>query len=129
MKAYDIIKKPLMTEKISALNANQTYCFQVSPKATKIDIKRALKEMFGADVDEVRIANLPGKSRFRRNRKAQKKAAFRKAYITLRNKAKLDITKFAKEEKELKIKKIKDPKIPTTKAKSTKKIAKKTSKA
>ncbi len=68
--AYDIIRRPLVTEKgevdVEELNA---YHFEVAPDANKIEIKKAIEEIYAhksVKVDKVRIINKkPKKRRFR----------------------------------------------------------------
>jgi large subunit ribosomal protein L23 len=58
MKLFDIIKKPLVTEKTSSLEyKNSTYVLEVDESSTKIDIKKTILEVYGADVESVRIIN------------------------------------------------------------------------
>ncbi|MFO0780703.1 MAG: 50S ribosomal protein L23 [Candidatus Gracilibacteria bacterium] len=95
---YSLIK-PVVTEKATELNAKLKYAFWVNRKATKIDIKRAIKEVYGADVDTVRIMNTPAKKRMARRMVVDKRPAMRKAIITLKGGKKLDVTKIGKEVK------------------------------
>jgi large subunit ribosomal protein L23 len=58
MKLFDIIKKPIVTEKTSSLEyKNSTYVLEVDESSTKIDIKKTILEVYGADVESVRIIN------------------------------------------------------------------------
>ena len=95
---YTIIK-PVVTEKATALSTKLKYAFWVNRKATKIDVKRAVKEAYGADVSSVRIMNTPAKTRIARRMIVDKRPAMRKAIVTLRGGKKLDVTKIAKEAK------------------------------
>jgi large subunit ribosomal protein L23 len=121
MKALDIIIKPVVTEKATSLADKKIYCFWVNRKATKIDIKMALKEIYGAEVNTVRLAYQRAKKRHFRQGIANKRAEMKKAFVSLKNKAKLDTTKFEKESgKEPKV--IKTAKVKkASPAKSTKK--------
>jgi large subunit ribosomal protein L23 len=68
MKLFDIIKKPIVTEKSSSLELNgSTYVLEVSDSSTKIDIKKAILEVYGAEVDSVRIVNT--KEKFKQGKK------------------------------------------------------------
>ena len=57
----DILIKPLMTEKSASLNQAQCYVFEVSPKATKNEIKDAIQKFFDVKVENVRTSIKPGK--------------------------------------------------------------------
>jgi large subunit ribosomal protein L23 len=64
--AYQIIRKPVITEKGLGIKENQnTLVFQVAPKATKTEVKEAVQTIFKVKVDSVRTANYPGKERRR----------------------------------------------------------------
>ena len=51
---YDVIKRPLLTEKSSAYGELNTYVFEVNPKAGKKDIRRAVEKAFDVKVSHVR---------------------------------------------------------------------------
>ena len=62
MTAYDIIQKPLLTEKAYGGFANKKYIFKVDKRADKTQIKRAVEEIFkGAKVKSVNTVNVRGK--------------------------------------------------------------------
>lgn len=83
MKAYDIIKRPIITEKttIQRETGNQ-YCFEVSPNANRIEIKRAVEEAFKVHALSVRTMNVKGKVK-RRGRIVGKRKDWKKAIVTL----------------------------------------------
>lgn len=56
-----ILKKPLVTEKITALNEKGKYGFIVDEKANKIEIKKAVEKMYGVTVENVRTIRYQGK--------------------------------------------------------------------
>lgn len=97
MHALYTIIKPVITEKATALEAKNRYAFWVNRKATKIDIKNSIKEMYGVDVKDVRIMNIPAKTRQVGRRLINKRAMMKKAFITLKGNKKLDLTKIGKE--------------------------------
>ena len=83
MNVYDIIRRPLITEKGHAKReAERTLCFEVHANANKIQIKQAVKKLFGVDVEEVRTANFEGKLR-RRGRFAAYRSDWKKAYVKI----------------------------------------------
>ena len=77
------ILRPLLTEKSTLLKEKQgVLCFEVSSRATKIDIRRAVEGQFKVKVASVRTVRLPGKVR-RVGRFAGRKSDRRKAYVRL----------------------------------------------
>lgn len=60
-----VLKKPLMTEKISALNEKGRYGFVVDKKANKIEIKNAVEKTYGVNVLDVKTMIVAGKSKTR----------------------------------------------------------------
>ena len=61
MNAQEIIVKPLLSEKSYAGIADKVYTFQVANKANKTEIKNAVEQLFGVQVDSVRTAKVHGK--------------------------------------------------------------------
>jgi large subunit ribosomal protein L23 len=59
--AHDIIRKPVITEKSMAQMGDKKYTFIVDVHANKCQIKKAVEEVFGVKVDEVKTANVMGK--------------------------------------------------------------------
>lgn len=88
MRLYRILRKPIVTEKTSNMQMfSNTYGFEVSPDATKIDIKKAILDLYGVEVADVRVLNTREKFKHGRKRGMQlRKRTTRKAYITLKNK-------------------------------------------
>jgi large subunit ribosomal protein L23 len=78
-----IIVRPLVTEKTAdAKEATNTVCFQVATTANKIEIKKAVEELFGVKVVGVRVLNIHGKVR-RYGRFTGRRPDWRKAYVRL----------------------------------------------
>ncbi len=83
LKYYDIIRKPVVTEKSMAMMADKKYVCSVHTDATKIQIKEAVEKMFaGTKVKSVNTMNLPGKPK-RRGATSGKTAARKKAIVQL----------------------------------------------
>lgn len=62
LKYYDIIKKPIITEKSMSDMAEKKYTFSVHPSANKAQIKEAVEKMFdGVQVEKVNTMNVKGK--------------------------------------------------------------------
>ena len=86
--AYDIIKKPLITEQGMEQIADRKYTFVVSLTANKIEIKKAVEELFpGTEVEKVTTARYLGKVK-RMGRYVGRTAAYKKAIVTLTEKSK-----------------------------------------
>ena len=84
LQYYDVIFKPLMTEKSMKLLENQTYCFYVHPKATKIQIKEAVERLFNnVTVEKVNTMHTHPKKRQRRGSKAGETVRRKKAIVKL----------------------------------------------
>ena len=80
--AYDVIKKPVITERSMMGLAENKYTFEVAPNAGKIEIKKAVEEIFGVKVAKVNTIKLPGKWK-RMGVYTGKTAAKKKAVVTL----------------------------------------------
>ncbi len=81
--ARDIIIRPLISEKSSDLMEESKYTFVVSGKANKIEIKRALEEIFEVKVKSVNTANFKGKMKRLGRFPEGKQPSWKKAIITL----------------------------------------------
>lgn len=83
IKYYDVILKPVVTEKSMNVMAEKKYTFLVYREATKAQIKEAVEKMFaGAKVAKVNTMNLDGKNR-RRGNVVGKTAKTKKAIVQL----------------------------------------------
>ena len=84
MNANQIIRRPLVTEKSTLLREDANIIsFEVDPNANKIEVKRAVEELFKVKVEEVRLFNVRGKMK-RMGRFAGKRRDWRKAYVRLK---------------------------------------------
>ena len=61
MQVFDIIRRPVVTEKSTLLQEDGRYTFEVAPNATKHQIKQAVEEAFNVDVVHVNTMNVRGK--------------------------------------------------------------------
>ena len=61
MDARDIIKRPVITERSTDLMADKKYTFEVDVRANKTQVKDAVQEIFGVQVEKVNIMNYKGK--------------------------------------------------------------------
>lgn len=80
--AHDIIIRPVVTEKSSAMMEQRKYVFQVRRDATKTDIKRAIEQKFRVKVAKVNTLTVPGKAR-RMGRFVGRTPSWKKAIVTL----------------------------------------------
>lgn len=82
--AHRIILRPIITEKSTLLKEkNREVCFEVNPKANKVEIKKAAEQLFKIKVESVRVQNIRGKMR-RVGRSTGKKKDWKKAYVKLK---------------------------------------------
>jgi large subunit ribosomal protein L23 len=85
MKAiYDVVKRPCLTEKGNLLQETQNkVVFQVDPRANKIEIKKAVENLFNVKVSKVTTTNMTGKQKRVGAKSVGKTSDWKKAYITL----------------------------------------------
>ena len=85
---YEILLYPILTEKVQNLQETQRkYAFKVSPKANKIEIKRAVQKRFDVAVEKVHIINVKGKSKQMNTRRGitrGRRSDWKKAIVTLK---------------------------------------------
>jgi large subunit ribosomal protein L23 len=60
---YDIIRRPVVTEKSMASMSDKKYTFIVDVHANKTMVKKAVEDVFGVTVDEVKVMNIMGKNK------------------------------------------------------------------
>ena len=82
MVAEDIIIRPIITEKSSFAMSEGKYTFEVSKKATKIDVRNAVEKLFGVKVVDVTTMNVKGKPK-RLGVHAGKTSDWKKAVVTV----------------------------------------------
>ena len=89
LKYYDIILKPVITEKSMDEMADKKYAFYVHPNATKNQVKEAVEKLFdGTKVDKVNTMNVAGKKKRTRSYKYGKTADRKKAIVKLKPESK-----------------------------------------
>ncbi len=81
--AYEVLQKPVITERGLDLKERGTMVFRVSAKANKVEIKTAVETLFKVKVDSVRTALFEGKMR-RRGRTFGYRPDWKKAYVKLK---------------------------------------------
>lgn len=91
---YDILRRPLITEKTSFQSSNlNQFTFEVGSKANKHQIKEAVEAMFDVTVLRVNVINRPAKvARSLRNRRRQvRRGGYKKAIVTLKPGDNIDV--------------------------------------
>lgn len=94
MKEFETIIKAITTEKSSLAQAAGRYTFLVRKSATKIDVKHAIKVIYGVDVKEVKMMLVPKKTRMLgRGRVWNKRPVYKKAVVSLKEGKTIDPSK------------------------------------
>ena len=94
----NILIRPIFTEKMSRLEEERKYSFQVIPHANKLEIKKAVELKFGVRVEKVSTSNRTGKKKNmtvrsggRTIRTNGKRSSWKKAIVTLKDGEKIDL--------------------------------------
>ena len=88
MTAYDIIIRPVITERSMNSVADKKYVFEVAPTAGKIEIKKAVEEIFGVKVASVNTMNVSGKAKRMGAARPGRTRDWKKAVVQLREDSK-----------------------------------------
>ena len=83
MEARDILIKPIITEKTTALMEERKYTFRVPLSATKVEIRQALEQVFKVKVQAVNTMRYEGKLK-RMGRTQGRRSDWKKAVVTLK---------------------------------------------
>ncbi len=83
MHVYDVLKRPVVTEKTTGQADLNQYTFQVDLRANKMQVKDAVETAFNVRVVTVRIVSIPAKMGRYGRRTVVKKPAWKKAVVTL----------------------------------------------
>ena len=81
-----VLKKPLVTEKVSALNEKGKYGFIVDAEANKVEIKKAVEKQYGVNVERVNTMKVMGKMKTRYTKTgvlSGRRPNYKKAIVTL----------------------------------------------
>lgn len=78
-----VLRHAHITEKATQLEKDNQYIFRVFPRANKSEVKKAVKEVYGVDVTDVKIINVPAKRR-RLGRSAGWRSGYKKAIVTVK---------------------------------------------
>lgn len=91
LKAYDVIRAPMMTEKSTAGSEHNQVTFKVALTATKPEIKAAIEALFNVKVTAVNTITLHGKTKAFRGRRG-KRSDIKKAIVSLAEGSSIDVT-------------------------------------
>ena len=83
MTAYDIIKRPIITEQSMEQTEMKRYTFEVAKTANKIEIAKAVEEIFGVKVAKVNTLNMQGKTK-RMGKNVGTTRSWKKAVVTIK---------------------------------------------
>lgn len=100
MHTSTVIIQPIVTEKASGQQEKGQYSFLINRDANKTDLKRAVKEIYGVEVEDVRIMLTPKKTRMiRRGKLFTKRPVGKKAIITIKGGKTIDPYKLTEAKK------------------------------
>ncbi|MEK7104087.1 MAG: 50S ribosomal protein L23 [Patescibacteria group bacterium] len=88
--APTVLSRPQITEKATLLQEKDQYIFQVFKTATKPEVKKAVQEVYGVNVEKVRIINVDRKKK-RLGRTTGWKKGYKKAIVTLQKGQEIEI--------------------------------------
>lgn len=83
MHVYDVLKRPVVTEKTTGQGDLRQYTFEVDRRANKMLVKDAVETAFDVKVEAVRIVTVPAKMGHYGRRIITKKPSWKKAVVTL----------------------------------------------
>ncbi|OGZ32930.1 MAG: 50S ribosomal protein L23 [Candidatus Portnoybacteria bacterium RBG_13_40_8] len=89
-EVYKILKEPHISEKSTDLSNDGKYTFRVFSRSNKVEIKKAINDLYGVRVKDVRIINIKPKSRTLRGLEGKRKG-YKKAIITLEKGEKIEV--------------------------------------
>jgi len=89
MHPYEVLRRPLITEKNTELQAQGKYAFEVAREANKPQIKQAVEKAFKVKVTAVNVVTVPGKTR-RVGRRQVLTQPWKKAIVTLQSGDKIE---------------------------------------
>ena len=99
MDLHNVLVEAITTEKSTRLQDKAIYVFKINKHATKVDVKKAVKLIYGGDVAKVTITPTKPKSRFVGRNVFLKRRAGKKATFSMKEGKTIDITKFVDSKK------------------------------
>ena len=93
LKPYDILRKPVLTEKSNAFADKQgKYVFVVDTASNKVQVRKAVEKIFNVTVKSVNIVSVPAKIKYFKGRKGKRKG-YKKAIVTTEGMQKIEFSK------------------------------------
>ena len=89
---YTVVKSPLVTEKATRLSPQNKYVFWVDTRCNKIEIRKAIENIYKVKVKSVNIISMKGKTRRIRWGQVGKTSSWKKAVVTLKEGNQIKIT-------------------------------------
>lgn len=83
MHLYDVLRRPLITEKATLLKEGDKYVFEVAKGTSKTQIKEAVERTFKVEVAQVNVITVPGKTK-RMGRREVTSSSWKKAIVSLK---------------------------------------------
>jgi large subunit ribosomal protein L23 len=83
LSPYQVVKRPVITEKSNIVTANNQYTFEVDRRANKTQIRDAIEHIFKVDVVSVRVMNVAPKYGRWGRRRVSRSSAWKKAVVTI----------------------------------------------
>lgn len=83
MSPYQVVRRPVITEKSNIATAYNQYTFEVARQANKTQIREAVEHIFKVDVVEVRVINMGPKYGRWGRRRVKRSPAWKKAIVTI----------------------------------------------
>jgi large subunit ribosomal protein L23 len=90
MHLYEVLRRPLVTEKNASLQVQGKYVFEVAVEASKEQVKQAVEKAFNVTVTQVNVMTVPGKGQRMRGRWVVN-PSWKKAVVTLKPGDKIEI--------------------------------------
>ncbi len=90
MQLYNVLVRPLITEKNTVLQALNKYAFEIAKEANKPQVKQAVEKTFKVKVTTVNVSTVPGKTK-RVGRRMVQTRSWKKAIVTLKAGDKIEI--------------------------------------
>lgn len=93
LTVYDVLRRPVETEKSRYLQKLHQYVFEVHPRATKTQVREAVETLFDVEVTGVNVVVVPAKfgRRGRTRRVVQRNPEYKKAIVTIRADQTIDL--------------------------------------
>ena len=83
MHIFQVLKRPLITEKSTLLQEQNKYVFEVAPSANKVQVREAVQRAFEVKVTNVNMVHTAGENRRLRNGRWLRTPATKKAIVTV----------------------------------------------